>query len=160
MYLDGSRRLKSLEALGDVPQSPVGDNLADHLPVRRHADYNEAALAAQEGAKRLPGTGQLAGALLELHGAGFATADESFDFRDCLGVSAPPPAVNPVLGRREEWLFLNHRHFTTAAVIGAWTSAAVRPLRRGAENGVSNGESVRKPSSCRAKTYAETSLAC
>ena len=111
MYLDGSRRLKSLEALGDVPQSPVGDNLADHLPVRRHADYNEAAVAAQEGAKRLPGTGQLAGALLELRGVGFTATDEGFEFRDCHLASAPP-TMKPMPSRREEWLCLNHHHFT------------------------------------------------
>jgi N-acetylglucosamine-6-phosphate deacetylase len=103
MSLDGGRRLKPSEALGEVLQSPVTDNLAGDLLIRRHADYNGTAVAVQEGAKRLRGAGQLAGAFLELQAVGFATADESSDFRDCHAASAPPAAVYPIPGRREEW---------------------------------------------------------
>lgn len=101
MYLDGSRRLKSFEALGDVPQTPVGENLADHLLVRRHADHNEAAVAVQEGAKRLRGASQLAGALLELHGVGFAAADEGFKFRDRHSAFVPPAGQPDARSARE-----------------------------------------------------------
>ena len=44
MTLDGGRRLKPFEALGEVLQSPVTDNLAGDLLIRRHADYNGAAV--------------------------------------------------------------------------------------------------------------------
>ena len=48
------------------------------------------AMTVQEGAERLCGTGQLAGALLELHGVRFTAADEGFEFRDCHSGSTPP----------------------------------------------------------------------
>jgi len=53
MNLDVSRGLNPFEALGNVSQSPVGDNLASDLLVRRHANQNNAAMAVEEGAERL-----------------------------------------------------------------------------------------------------------
>jgi hypothetical protein len=43
---------------------------------------------------------------LSLHGVGFTATDEGFEFRDCHSALAPP-AVNPMLGRREERLCFN-----------------------------------------------------
>ena len=99
MNLDVNRGLNPFEALGNVSQSPVGDNLASDLLVRRHANQNDATMAVEEGAERLRGAGQLAGALLELYGVGFAAADEGFYFHDCHWALALP-AVNRILGRR------------------------------------------------------------
>ena len=53
MNLDVNRGLKPFEALGNVSQSPVGDNLASDLLVRQHANQNNAAMAVEEGAERL-----------------------------------------------------------------------------------------------------------
>jgi hypothetical protein len=59
----GATGLNPFEALGNVPQSSVSDDLADDLLVRRHADHNETAVAVQESAQRPRGAGQLASAL-------------------------------------------------------------------------------------------------
>jgi len=59
---------QSLEALGDVPQSPSA-TIWPIISVRRHADYNEAPWPLRK-AQSVSRHGQLAGALLELRGVG------------------------------------------------------------------------------------------
>lgn len=99
MNLDVSRRLKPFEALAmsrKVPSATIWPviSLSGDTPTRTMPPW-----PLRKAQSVSSGAGQLAGALLELYGGGFAAADEGFYSQDCHSDLAPP-AVNRILGRR------------------------------------------------------------
>ncbi len=70
------RRLEVLEFLRQFLLRAVGDDLADHLARRRHAEQQAPALTVGEGAQRAAGAILLGGGFLEFQGEGFRLGGE------------------------------------------------------------------------------------